>query len=574
MNSSYLNDENIVNPTILDILESGDQNQYQGNYQEATKKYLQALEAACKYLDNSEEPQNKSQLALLRAVILSKIGDNLIYVGQSNIAVEFYLQQLKIATDIGSNFDMAAAHHKVGFCHYFMGLHKSSIDFQNQSLAILAVEEEQLEFKSLKCKIHLLIGLNQRKFEQYELAEKSYEEALGIARTYGLQKEEAEIIASLSLIIIDNIRSEDKHLKPKLVEKTRGELYYSMHIAKDNPYVRTLALIDIARSHEETDIDIAKGYFDEAMAISRKYDLPFAKEIQNDLSKVLQKQQELILQSYILQDQPWYSQEFPRIPEIENNILEILGFEADFVIVTATPTELKAVVRLLEPDPDIDVLPCRLYTPDGQYYIGKFGHYKTVVVQCSMGTRNEGAASFVTLKALENWNPKAIIMVGIAFGKSPIEQEIGDVLVSTEIIDYDVNRIGLDGIVDRGKRPPSNRNLLVLFEQAYEWKFDRPDGSACKLIPGPILSGDKLVDNPEFKADLFKRFPHAKGGEMEGVGFCAAANSLQKPWVLIKAICDWADGKKSDNYQPLAAAAAASLVHHVLLQKTILNSFR
>jgi nucleoside phosphorylase len=114
----------------------------------------------------------------------------------------------------------------------------------------------------------------------------------------------------------------------------------------------------------------------------------------------------------------------------------------------------------------------------------------------------------------------------------------------------------------------------VLFEQAYEWEFNRPDGSACKLIPGPILSGDKLVDNPEFKADLFRRFPHAKGGEMEGVGFCAAANSLQKPWVLIKAICDWADGKKSDNYQPLAAAAAASLVHHVLLQKTILNSFR
>jgi nucleoside phosphorylase len=43
---------------------------------------------------------------------------------------------------------------------------------------------------------------------------------------------------------------------------------------------------------------------------------------------------------------------------------------------------------------------------------------------------------------------------------------------------------------------------------------------------------------------LFKHFPHAKDGEIEGVGFYAAANFLQKPWVLIKAICDWADGKR------------------------------
>ena len=170
-----------------------------------------------------------------------------------------------------------------------------------------------------------------------------------------------------------------------------------------------------------------------------------------------------------------------------------------------------------------------MYTSSGQYYLGKFGHYKTVVTQCRMGTRDERGASFVTQKALEIWKPKAVIMVGIAFGKSSVEQNIGDVLVATEIIDYDVNRIGLDGIVDRGSRPLSNRNLLGLFEQAHEWEFIRPDGSPCKLIPAPVLSGDKLVDNPEFKADLFKRFPHAKGGEMEGIGFCSAANSLNKP---------------------------------------------
>ena len=274
-----------------------------------------------------------------------------------------------------------------------------------------------------------------------------------------------------------------------------------------------------------------------------------------------------------MEEQGWYSEKFPKIPEIEQIRLDSSEFEADFVIITATPIELKAVVRLLEAGDSDEFLPCRIHTTSGQYYLGEFGRYKTVVTQCRMGTRDERSAGPVTQKALELWDPKAVIMVGIAFGKSEIEQNIGDVLVATEIIDYDVNRIGIDGIVDRGSRPPSSRDLLSLFEQAYEWEFNRPDASLAQLISGPILSGDKLVDNPEFKAQLFERFPNAKGGEMEGIGFCSAANSLKKPWILVKAICDWADGSKSNKHQPLAAAAAVDLVHHVLSQRTILNSF-
>jgi len=39
----------------------------------------------------------------------------------------------------------------------------------------------------------------------------------------------------------------------------------------------------------------------------------------------------------------------------------------------------------------------------------------------------------------------------------------------------------------------------------------------------------------------------------------------------VKAICDWADGKKQKKHQPLAAAAAVSLVHHVLSQADVLH---
>jgi nucleoside phosphorylase len=61
---------------------------------------------------------------------------------------------------------------------------------------------------------------------------------------------------------------------------------------------------------------------------------------------------------------------------------------------------------------------------------------------------------------------------------------------------------------------------------------------------------------------------------MEGVGLAAAATRENLPWILVKAICDWADGKKHGKHQPLAAAAAVSLVHQVLSQPDVLHGLQ
>jgi nucleoside phosphorylase len=561
-------------PDVEYLISLGDKDQYEGNYQDATKNYLQSLEGLYQILDNdTQNIRDKNKLICLKAVALSKLGDNLIYVGQYKIAIEFYAQQLRIAISHGSKLDLAFAYHKVGFCNYFMGLYQSSIEYQEQSLIILIKMEENLAREQLMCKIHLCLGLNQLALKNYESAAHIYEEALDIARRYKLQHDEVEVIANLSSSVRENYRLEYENGNMNPLDKLMSVLYYALTFANKNPYITALVSRELAKVHESIDLDIAIKYFNNALNIANKYNFLFSHEIKNELDITLKKKREFIEQDYVLEDQPWYTQGFPKIPEAEKERILSSEFKADFVIVTATPIELKAVLRLLKSDQSEDLIPCRIHTPSGQYYLGVFGSYKVVVTQCRMGTRDERGATLVTQKALDIWKPKAVIMVGIAFGKDSAEQKIGDVLVATEIIDYDVVRIELDGIVDRGSRPPSNRNLLVLFEQAHEWEFIRPDKSLCRLISGPVISGDKLVDNPEFKADLFKRFPHAKGGEMEGIGFCSAANSLQKPWILVKAICDWADGKKNDKHQPLAAAAAVDLVHHVLSQKTILDSF-
>lgn len=102
------------------------------------------------------------------------------------------------------------------------------------------------------------------------------------------------------------------------------------------------------------------------------------------------------------------------------------------------------------------------------------------------------------------------------------------------------------------------------FRNVVDWTFQRPDGHPCKKVDGTILTGEKLVDDLDFKTYLFEMHSYAIGGEMEASGVYAAASKRNLEWIIVKAVCDWADGTKGDGHQEVAAEAAASLVAHTL----------
>jgi nucleoside phosphorylase len=275
------------------------------------------------------------------------------------------------------------------------------------------------------------------------------------------------------------------------------------------------------------------------------------------------------LPEYKNEDQPWWGG-VPTTKELAADEITGLANEIDLVIMTATEVERDAVLRRLGPLPPRRKIVTGFVGPE-TYFVGRFGEFNVVVTKCRMGSAGPGSATLAADQAQRIWRPRAIIMVGIAFGKDPTKQRYADVLVASEIIFYEPQRVGANEIVQRGIIPPSNPTLLNRFDNVVGWDFARPDGirATCRL--GPILSGEKLVDDPGFKVSLFRTFPQAIGGEMEGAGLCAAAIRSSVPWILVKAICDWGDGKKHKKHQPLAAAAAVSLVHHVLLQKGVLH---
>jgi nucleoside phosphorylase len=275
---------------------------------------------------------------------------------------------------------------------------------------------------------------------------------------------------------------------------------------------------------------------------------------------------------YVLEDQPWYAPLPPEFREIDHEEAEALRARIDAVLITATQVELLAVLKPMRPLPGRRKV-LLVYWDNETYYLGRFGEYLVAITKCRMGSMGNGSAIIATIQAQHSWFPRVVIMIGIAFGKDRTEQRVADVIVASQVISYEPQRVGLED-VPRGPIPPTNDLLLNRFENAADWWFERPDESRCRLIVGPVLSGEKLIDNPKFKKDLFTKYPQAVGGEMEGAGLGAAAVRTNTAWILVKGICDWADGRKDSRHQPLAAAAATSLVLHILSRRTALRDIK
>ena len=235
------------------------------------------------------------------------------------------------------------------------------------------------------------------------------------------------------------------------------------------------------------------------------------------------------------------------------------------VIVTVTKVESQAVFDAFLPDKDQRPKP---QTIEGHTYfeLDMVQDARVYMVQSEMGSGGLGASAQAVAKAIETLAPRAVIMVGIAFGVNQEKQAIGDVLVSQQLRLYDLQRVGTRKgraeIVLRGDKPSASSNLINRFRGAeLTWEGE------AEIRFGPILTGEKLVDNQDFTKQLQSFEPEAIGGEMEGAGLYVACHDKKIDWILVKGICDWADGNKAEDKaarQQLAATNAAAFVYHAL----------
>ena len=183
---------------------------------------------------------------------------------------------------------------------------------------------------------------------------------------------------------------------------------------------------------------------------------------------------------------------------------------------------------------------------------------KAVVVRSGICKVN---AALCTQILVDNFSVDVVINTGIA-GSLRAEINIGDIVVSTDVVQHDVNAEVF------GYKPGEIPQMGVLSIQA-----DQELGNLCEKIcrevnpeigtfRGRIASGDQFVADAEKKKWIAGEFG-ACCTEMEGAAIGQASYLNEIPFVILRAISDKADDSATVDYETFERQAIAHCVNLV-----------
>jgi nucleoside phosphorylase len=185
--------------------------------------------------------------------------------------------------------------------------------------------------------------------------------------------------------------------------------------------------------------------------------------------------------------------------------------------------------------------------------IGRIYHVRT-----SAGSGGASGAFIMGKNAIDLLKPEYVISVGVCFGLREDKQCIGDVVISEYVHDYERLRLSTTDFQDRGATREAGPVLLSRARASLAiW-----NGATVHI--GTVVSGEKLVDNREFRDFLRRLTPTSIAGEMEAWGLSAVCHETSKQFIMVKGICDWGMNKTSSQ-QDLAAANACKFVFEALI---------
>ncbi|MEV5410014.1 5'-methylthioadenosine/S-adenosylhomocysteine nucleosidase [Thermopolyspora sp. NPDC052614] len=229
------------------------------------------------------------------------------------------------------------------------------------------------------------------------------------------------------------------------------------------------------------------------------------------------------------------------------------------VILTALDLEYQAVRRHL-------AAPGLHRHPHGTLFeVGRLASGRCRVALANVGTGNQ-AAAVLTERAIREFDPAALLFVGVAGALSP-HIALGDVVVATRVYAYHGGKSEDDGLRSRPRSWETSHAAEQLARHIGRdggWAGDL-DGPAPQVHFGPIAAGE-VVLNSKVSGHarwIEQNYNDAYAIEMEGAGVAQAAHlNGALPMVVIRGVSDRADGTKEitdrDRWQERAAANAAA----------------
>lgn len=240
----------------------------------------------------------------------------------------------------------------------------------------------------------------------------------------------------------------------------------------------------------------------------------------------------------------------------------------DFVIITALQEELEALLAKLPsyqqlPPADEDV---RVYYQTDlsvTFSDETTGSYRLVLM--SLPGMGRVQAANATNDAMRRWNPRYVLLVGIAGGIAEAGVKRGDVLIADQVADYELQKLIDQGNQIRWEVHRADPRLLEAARNlGNNWrkriKKRRPQKGTAERFIGPVATGDKVIAIKEAIEHLRRDWPKLLGIEMEAGGAASAAfQAAQRPgFLMIRGVSDLADENKDDSWRQYACHVAAA----------------
>ena len=199
-----------------------------------------------------------------------------------------------------------------------------------------------------------------------------------------------------------------------------------------------------------------------------------------------------------------------------------------FGIIAAMEEELKTLLLTLEDKKEVVVL-------GKTYYEGRIGQHEVVLVQSGIG--KVLSAMSVTILA-ETFGVDAIINTGSA-GAVSEGLAIGDVVIADRLVYHDVDVTAFGYAYGQ----MAGQELYFLADSDLMAKLQAvlaQEGQESHL--GLIATGDSFIADPDRVAAIKHHFPEVLAVEMEGAAIAQAAQAASKPFLVIRAMSDTAQG--------------------------------
>ena len=206
------------------------------------------------------------------------------------------------------------------------------------------------------------------------------------------------------------------------------------------------------------------------------------------------------------------------------------------------------------------------------YYISEETKNGQAIVSAMQDEMGMTASATLSMKLIEHFRPKYVIMPGIAAGTlddTDNEQMYGDVVLADMVWNYSNGKyvpkdqasivFGEIGFKPRPTVVKIDEELFPYFQKAVT-----SENNQTYVHIGAIASGSTVVANKVILDQQVKgQFATTKGLEMEGYGVAYAVSHATAPRpkaIIAKSVCDFADSRKSDMYQKFAAYTSCGFV--------------